>query len=539
MKKNLPFIAAALMAMLIFILPGRTQFAVKSTGKPNQAELSAKDDAELLWGLNWEEPQLSTDGIINALFGGLPEPGHVVTADDIVVPEGKVWTITSIWARGFLSVDELGNPWALPNGFGVRVYSDDNDNPGDLIIDYMVESIDFDPTQPEIDFSTPLELSEGKYWVAVYGYFANSTISEEGRWNQYMWNPEPPIGSEARIRDYADMFGMEVQGWMLLEEDLSIYFTALDFAVWGTEADEAPEIFTVTFNVQILIPGFNPDLHEVYIAGSFGGDLNWVEPGTNPALLMERIDDTMIFAVTLEVEAGECEYKYFSTFVGEGWYGSEMPGGDNRVVTVDGDMVLNDFWYRYIYKVIFYLDMGNAENFNPDLDEVYITGSMFDWAEPGSDLGNQTMIRIDDSMIWKKTLYIPIGVYQYKYFLNEGWDGAEWADAPDRQVTIIDYTIIENTWGVPADDTYINLAEPGKAQLYPNPAVDDLTISANSTINRIRIIDITGRIVYNQRYNHSTAQILVDSFEAGLYVVQVYTRDGLMTRKLILKNGNL
>lgn len=535
MKKNLLFIALALMAMLIFIHPGRAQFSEKSEGKPKQVELTVKDDAELLWGHNWKDSICEESVIVSTLFGGLPEPGHVVTADDIVVPEGKVWTITSIWARGRISVDELGNPWALPNGFGVRVYEDDNDNPGDLIIDYLVESYDFDYTQPEINLPTPLELNEGKYWIAVYGYFANSTDFHEGMWYQHMWNPEPSVESDARLRDYANQFGMEYQGWIILEEILYTPYTALDFAVWGTETEVIPEIFNVTFNVNILAFGFNPDLHEVYVAGSFGGDLNWVEPGTTTDLKLERVDDTMIFTLTLELEAGEYEYKYFSTLIGEGWYGGEWVGGSNRYIAVNDDMVLYDVWYPSDHSVTFYLDMENAEDFNPDLDEVYITGSMFDWAEPGSVVYYQAMNRIGSSMLWSKSLLLHSGDYSYKYFLNDGWDGGEWMDAPDRQVTIIGDTIIENTWGVPEGGTFIDRDESASAQLFPNPANDYLYINTSSAINRIRIVDITGRIVFNKQYNHSAAQIPVDSFEAGLYVVQIYILEGLMTRKLMVK----
>ena len=109
---------------------------------------------------------------------------------------------------------------------------------------------------------------------------------------------------------------------------------------------EPVETFAVSFNVDMEPAGeeFDPDMHEVYISGSFGGDMEWQEPGTNPDLLLERIDDTMIFTITLDIAAGEHEYKYFSDFVDDGWDGGEWPGEPNREITVDGDKEVNDVW---------------------------------------------------------------------------------------------------------------------------------------------------------------------------------------------------
>ncbi|HRX69019.1 MAG TPA: SBBP repeat-containing protein, partial [Tenuifilaceae bacterium] len=76
--------------------------------------------------------------------------------------------------------------------------------------------------------------------------------------------------------------------------------------------------------------------------------------------------------------------------------------------------------------VTFNVDMTNASGFNPAEDVVYITGSMFGWAEPGANPDNQTMTRVEESMIWTKTIEVAQGNYEYKYFLNAGWENGEW-----------------------------------------------------------------------------------------------------------------
>jgi len=57
-------------------------------------------------------------------------------------------------------------------------------------------------------------------------------------------------------------------------------------AVLVPEAQE----YTVTFNVDMAdVEGFDPATHDVYIAGSFPGDLEWNEPGTNDDLKLAPV----------------------------------------------------------------------------------------------------------------------------------------------------------------------------------------------------------------------------------------------------------
>ena len=100
------------------------------------------------------------------------------------------------------------------------------------------------------------------------------------------------------------------------------------------------------------------------------------------------------------------------------------------------------------FEVIFNVDMsGVAEYFNPNLDVVYITGDLLDWAEPGTEPELQTMTRIDDSFIFTRTLQLEAGEYEYKYFLNEGWSGGEWAGDPNRVIAVMEDMTINDVWG--------------------------------------------------------------------------------------------
>lgn len=52
--------------------------------------------------------------------------------------------------------------------------------------------------------------------------------------------------------------------------------------------------------------------------------------------------DDIFYTATVEIPAGDIEYKYFSDAVGEGWAGGEWEAGDNRTATIAADVTLDD-----------------------------------------------------------------------------------------------------------------------------------------------------------------------------------------------------
>jgi len=52
----------------------------------------------------------------------------------------------------------------------------------------------------------------------------------------------------------------------------------------------------------------------------------------------------MLYGKTFHLESGTYQYKYFSDLIGDGWDGGEWAGDPNRVIEVDGDMVVEDMF---------------------------------------------------------------------------------------------------------------------------------------------------------------------------------------------------
>lgn len=368
MKKLLQTITLGLMVSFLFTTVGFGQALVEQSNKaPAQAEMQSKD-AELLWGENWQDPAESTNGIVSTYFGAL-DPPLTISADDFLIPAGETWDITSVWTRGFLSRDDDGVPWAEADGYAFRIYADDDGQPGDMLHEVEFEQ-DFEEGIVEMDLAEPITLTEGAYWISTYGLFFNSSNSEEGRWNQYMWNPLPegPM-EEPMLRDYAGLFGMADDGWVKFS-DIGLNFEALDFAIWGVLGDPDAEYHTVTFNVDMtdaVAEGdveFNPEVHHVWITGTFA---DWAEPGSN--------DDFMLAPLP---PAKDSEIVLFYEDFGPGNESGELPEGwevkkadnyEGNDLQDVGDLGDEAQWFRY------------SETYDPlNFDDQYVrTGESSMW----------------------------------------------------------------------------------------------------------------------------------------------------------------
>lgn len=87
-------------------------------------------------------------------------------------------------------------------------------------------------------------------------------------------------------------------------------------------------------------PEFDPDAHDVYVAGTFAGD--WTQPGQDTDFMLEPSDDEDIYTITLTVEGGEHEYKYFLIEDEPDWDVGEWEGDPNRDIEVTGDKVVDN-----------------------------------------------------------------------------------------------------------------------------------------------------------------------------------------------------
>jgi hypothetical protein len=69
-----------------------------------------------------------------------------------------------------------------------------------------------------------------------------------------------------------------------------------------------------------------------------------------------------------------------------------------------------------------------------------------------------------------------------------------------------------------------------QVKLYPNPAKYQVQVSCPYTVTQITITDVTGKTIHQQKNNEP---IQVQTWQAGMYYVEVKTNLGTATQKLV------
>ena len=70
--------------------------------------------------------------------------------------------------------------------------------------------------------------------------------------------------------------------------------------------------------------------------------------------------------------------------------------------------------------------------------------------------------------------------------------------------------------------------------IYPNPANTFLTIeNGTAGVYYIEINSLNGRLLYNREYNKPIIQLDLSSFQKGVYIITIRSRDQVWTEKII------
>ena len=67
--------------------------------------------------------------------------------------------------------------------------------------------------------------------------------------------------------------------------------------------------------------------------------------------------------------------------------------------------------------------------------------------------------------------------------------------------------------------------------LYPNPTSGNVTIEANG-MSRITVVSVLGQVVYDAEVNADNVTLNMSQFNAGMYMVRVYTEEGVTVKRV-------
>ena len=85
----------------------------------------------------------------------------------------------------------------------------------------------------------------------------------------------------------------------------------------------------------------------------------------------------------------------------------------------------------------------------------------------------------------------------------------------------------------------VNSLNGGKLQVYPNPTIGTINIDIENvnSVNKLQVVDMLGKVVATQTTNLATSSYSFDlaAQSAGIYFVQVYTNNGVYSKKITLR----
>jgi len=91
--------------------------------------------------------------------------------------------------------------------------------------------------------------------------------------------------------------------------------------------------------------------------------------------------------------------------------------------------------------------------------------------------------------------------------------------------------VVQNTVGCPYGLVGVaSVPAINKIEIYPNPTIRGLTISATNTITEVTITNLVGQTVYTHEYNSEQVQIDAADFPGGVYFVKI---NGSEVRKFV------
>jgi hypothetical protein len=122
------------------------------------------------------------------------------------------------------------------------------------------------------------------------------------------------------------------------------------------------------------------------------------------------------------------------------------------------------------------------------------------------------------------------------YWAGCGWSGVgselRRLDTTNASSTVIGgYPAQATTLGIFGKSVGVKEVKNVNINVYPNPANTVVNIEANN-IQTYKVMNVAGQVISEVVVNNNNAQIDVSNYDAGVYVVQVKTNSGLITKKI-------
>ena len=224
------------------------------------------------------------------------------------------------------------------------------------------------------------------------------------------------------------------------------------------------------------------------------------------------------------------------------WTMTAKSGGDVMSIGRNGNTRAQGTWHQYTVDLSAYAGEGRkialrhfncTDMFILDVDDLELTNG----AKRRADIVSFNVYRSTDN-----DNYAIIGTVPYV----DGQTYYEYIDTPETagtyfyQVTTVYANECESepamSFDNPAND-YVEIGVTGIGEnndgvaLFPNPTNGNVTIQA-AGMSRITVVSVLGQMVYDVELNANEYTLNMGQFNAGLYMVRVYTANGVVVKRV-------
>jgi hypothetical protein len=220
-----------------------------------------------------------------------------------------------------------------------------------------------------------------------------------------------------------------------------------------------------------------------------------------------------------------------------------MTAKDNGVMSIgrNGQTRAQGSWHQYTVNLGDYAGEGRyiairhfscTDMFILDVDDIELTNGAKNRANivkynvyRSDDNANYTLIG-EVAAVAGQTYYeyidTPAAAGTYYYQVRADYGDCESEPAVSGVNPAVNYVSVQTT-GIDENSD--------KVALFPNPTNGNVTIQANG-MNRVTVVSVLGQVVYDTELNADEFTLNMGQFNAGLYMVRVYTENGVTVKRV-------
>lgn len=454
--------------------------------------------------------------------------------------EGNAYGIAKFTASQNQQIEKIGTySRAINTNIDIEIYeSFDGSEPTNLI--GIIEDLECDwPGYYIFELNTPIEANEGDdFFVKV----------------KYDTGTDHPIPVENIIDDYSSEADIQPEG---------IYWVSNDGVNWfelGTNYDRdynisiraytipenGEDTYTLTLNAEpeaggtVEGDGSYEEGEEVTVTATANEGykfFNWTDEND------DEISNNASFTYAMPAFDAQLtanfDKLYIITFEIEDEDGVTI---DDATVTLNGaendpgQYVFDDIvvgTYEYTVKKENYFTVVDEVEVSDEDVTVDVTMELITYTA-SFDVVDEDGNTIDDATITFDEVENEAGDYVFENIepgtYNYEVKHTDYFTVED-EVKLVDDDITKNV-EMKIDDTFVETPSDVELEIFPNPARNNINITADITINKVEIIDITGNVVYNKAIEDMEIRISTADLDTGLYILRIHTDDRVFVEKV-------